>query len=180
MNRINIAVVLGSQSDLEQVKSSRMVEILDQVSKSYDISIISAHRNPSELTEYCYQAVMVGGAKVLIGVAGMSAALPGAIASIIGKLGTPMPVIGVPLPSTEFPDGQDALLSMVRMPPGMPVAVCGIGKSGLHNAAILACQIVSLTDLKVCDSLNNYISRNTKPIQLGVQLTEGETNGSNP
>ncbi|MEK7099692.1 MAG: AIR carboxylase family protein [Patescibacteria group bacterium] len=169
---INIAVVLGSKSDLEVVKNSKLPEILDEVSQAYDISIISAHRNPYELSEYCQESFN-SGAQVFIGVAGMAAALPGAIAANLNRSTTRRPVIGVPLASGEFPDAQDALLSMVRMPPGMPVAVCGIGKSGLQNAALLACQIVAITRVDVYTRLDGYMERNMKPPELDIRLFEG-------
>lgn len=95
---------------------------------------------------------------VFVGVAGMAAALPGAITSHTGAV---YPVIGVSLVS-EVLDGQDALYSIVRMPPGMPVAVPGIGKSGLKNATLLACQIV----VAVRSRLVGFLAARQKPVHL--------------
>ena len=134
-----IIVILGSQSDREIVKGSKLPEFLDKVvGNQWELSIISAHRNSEILQKYCADKLEKG-ARVFIGVAGMAAALPGVIsAHCMGQI----PVLGVALASGECPDAMDALLSMVRMPPGVPVACCGIGKAGLLNAAIIACSIM--------------------------------------
>ena len=102
---------------------------------------------PEATREYIEDAVERG-AKVFIAGAGMSAALPGFVASV-----TTRPVIGVPIPS-GMPDGMDALLSMVQMPPGIPVATVAVGKAGAKNAAVLAVEILSLADEKFCKELN--------------------------
>lgn len=114
-----VVIILGSESDQKIVKESQMVDLFEAVGISYEVAIISAHRNLQELTNYCVKT-QEEGAQVYIGVAGMAAALPGAIASHIRW----RPVIGVPL-SSDILQGLDALLSMVRMPSGIPVAVPG-------------------------------------------------------
>ncbi len=156
-----VVIILGSESDLGIVKESKMLEVLDEIGVSWELSIISAHRNSEELQNYCMEkykypcrgrADKDKDAEVFIGVAGMAAALPGVIASHVRCC----PVIGVPLVSSDIPSGLDALYSMVRMPAGVPVAVPGIGKPGLYNAALLACQIIALNSKKpekICGAL---------------------------
>lgn len=174
-----VVVILGSESDRSHLDDSKMLDVLKEMSVSYEVSIISAHRNPQQLEQYCQVAVQRG-VKLFIGAAGMSAALPGAIASTLAMHNTVRPVIGVPLPSGEYPDAQDALLSMVRMPPGMPVAVCGIGKSGFRNAALMACQILSLDNDQLRGDLQKYVIRTTKPAQVGIITSEKESNDGSP
>jgi 5-(carboxyamino)imidazole ribonucleotide mutase len=123
----DIAVISGSQSDQEVV--DKILRKLDEREASYEHKIISAHRNPKELEEYIERC----DARVYIGVAGLSAALPGYIASR-----TKHPVIGVPV-SAKL-NGLDALLSIVQMPPGVPVACVGIDSG--ENAALLALRIL--------------------------------------
>ena len=162
-----VVVILGSKSDEKILEDSAMLGTLSDVGVSWELSIISAHRNPDELEGYCNKA-MADGVLVFIGAAGMSAALPGAITASIRAR---RPVIGVPLPSDVL-EGIDALLSMVRMPPGRPVAVPGIGKSGLRNAAILACQIVAMSDPDIHTALCKFIHDTNKPAQIGIQFSE--------
>ena len=123
----DIAVISGSKSD--QAIVDKIIARLEENRASYDHKVLSAHRNPKELEEYIENT----NAKVFIGVAGLSAALPGYIASRTKK-----PVIGVPVSSKL--GGLDALLSIVQMPPGVPVACVGI--DGGENAALLALRIL--------------------------------------
>ena len=122
-----IAVISGSKSD--QAIVDRVLGKLDEMKASYEHRIISAHRNPQELERY----IKGTDARVFIAIAGLSAALPGAIASR-----TERPVIGVPVSSKL--GGLDALLSIVQMPPGVPVACVGIDNG--ENAALLALKIL--------------------------------------
>ncbi len=122
-----ISLILGSKSDMEVAEKA--VEVLEENGISYDLQILSAHRNPDELDRY----VRSCGADVIIAIAGMSAALPGVVASKTDK-----PVIGVPVSGKLM--GVDALLSMVQMPSGVPVAVVGIDNG--VNAALLALRIL--------------------------------------
>jgi 5-(carboxyamino)imidazole ribonucleotide mutase len=123
----DIAVISGSRSDQEVV--DKILRTLEDRGASYEHKILSAHRNPKDLERY----IMESDAKVFIGVAGLSAALPGYIASR-----TALPVIGVPV-SAKL-SGFDALLSIVQMPPGVPVACVGIDAG--ENAALLALRIL--------------------------------------
>jgi 5-(carboxyamino)imidazole ribonucleotide mutase len=129
MENIRVAVIAGSESDNEVYE--KVTTTLDVLEIPYELKILSAHRNPTELQEYVKSAT----ALVFIAVAGLSAALPGAIASQTTK-----PVIGVPV-SAKL-GGLDALLSIVQMPPGVPVACVGIDNG--KNAAYLAKRILDL------------------------------------
>jgi 5-(carboxyamino)imidazole ribonucleotide mutase len=123
----DVAVILGSASD--RAIADKAIEVLSKNGVSFDLQVISAHRNPDELDAY----VKGSGAKVFIAIAGLSAALPGVVASR-----TPKPVIGVPV-SAKL-GGLDALLSIVQMPGGVPVACVGIDNGA--NAAHLAIRIL--------------------------------------
>lgn len=122
-----IAIIIGSESDMRV--ADQVVEILKEFNENYDLDIISAHRDHERLDEY----IRKSDASIFIAIAGLSAALPGAIASRTDK-----PVIGVPV-STKL-GGLDALLSIVQMPPGVPVACVGIDNG--RNAAHLAMRIL--------------------------------------
>jgi 5-(carboxyamino)imidazole ribonucleotide mutase len=125
----DVAIISGSASD-EKIYS-KAVDTLKEQNISYDVQILSAHRDPDKLDQYVKQSK----AKVFICVAGLSAALPGVVASKTDK-----PVIGVPVESKLM--GLDALLSIVQMPPGVPVACVGIDNA--KNAALLAIRILKL------------------------------------
>ena len=127
-----IAVILGSESDREV--ADKVVKVLDEHEISYEVKVISAHRNPDELDRYLKESEEE--TEVIIAIAGLSAALPGVIASKTKK-----PVIGVPVSGKLL--GMDALLSMVQMPPGVPVAVVGIDNG--ENAALFALRIIEHT-----------------------------------
>ncbi len=169
LGRPFVAIVLGSESDRKIVDESGLTDTLDVMGIGWEMSYISAHRNSEALMGY----VLAGSATVdvFIAAAGMSAALPGAITAICGGI---TPVIGVPLPSTEFPDCQDAMLSMLRMPPGMPVIVPGIGKSGLKNAAIAAAQILAIGSNDTAGKLCGYMDNTAKPAQQCVERSRAE------
>jgi len=167
-----VGIVLGSKSDQEVIEGSGMCDILNQCGVIWEMSIISAHRHPEKLVEYC-KGAKDRDIRVFIGVAGMSAALPGVIAANIDHS---LPVIGVPLSSSEFSGATDALLAMVRMPGGCPVAVPGIGKSGLKNAAILAAQILALdgdmVGREIKKNLLRYLQEHSPEAQLLVATNQ--------
>jgi 5-(carboxyamino)imidazole ribonucleotide mutase len=142
-----IGVVIGSKSD--QILIQPMLELLEQLGIKYEFSIISAHRNPEKVRQFALQAKDNGFA-LIIAVAGAAAHLPGVIASW-----TTLPVIGVPLPTSDL-KGVDSLLSIVQMPAGVPVACVGIGTSGAKNAALLAGQILGLTDKDIQSAIVKY------------------------
>ncbi len=143
---------MGSTSDLPILRKA--ADFLEQMKVPFEMNALSAHRTPAAVDEFARNAEGRG-IKVIIAAAGMAAALPGVIAAI-----TTLPVIGVPIDSTL--QGQDALLSIVMMPPGIPVATVGIN-AGM-NAAVLAVRMLALSDKELaqryatwCSSLNDKI-----------------------
>ena len=140
-----VGIVMGSESDANLMKPA--LQALDQLGIEYEVSIISAHRTPEKAREYG-QSAQKRGIEVIIAGAGMAAHLPGVLASW-----TTIPVIGVPLPSSDL-KGVDALLSIVQMPVGVPVASVGIG--GAKNAAYLAAEILGLKHDKIRKSYEKY------------------------
>lgn len=139
-----VSIIMGSTSDLPVLKKA--AEFLDSMEIPFEMLALSAHRTPREVEEFATGAA-ARGVKVIIAAAGMAAALPGVIAAL-----TPLPVIGVPLDATL--QGQDALLSIVQMPPGIPVATVGI--NGAMNAAVLAMRILAVGDAAVAERLDAY------------------------
>lgn len=136
---------MGSDSDLKVM--SKAADMLEELGISYEMNIISAHREPDELITWARGAVD-SGMKVMIAGAGMAAALPGMCAAL-----TPLPVIGVPLAGSKL-DGMDAVFSIMQMPPGVPVATVAI--DGAKNAAILAAKILATSDDALLEKLVNY------------------------
>jgi 5-(carboxyamino)imidazole ribonucleotide mutase len=133
-----VAVICGSRSDLPALKGC--FDQLDAYGIGWEASVISAHRQPETLHEYVAQAEQAG-VKVYVAAAGLAAHLPGVLASITAR-----PVIGIPLDAGGM-GGQDALLSIAQMPPGVPVATVAVG--GSKNAAHLAARILALSDQDV-------------------------------
>ena len=142
-----VAILLGSKNDEGHLKAC--TELLDRFGIEWELKVLSAHRQPEALHEYVKRSD-AGGTQVFIAAAGLSAALPGVIGSISSR-----PVIGLPIPGGAL-NGIDALLSMVQMPGGIPVATVGIGSNGSKNAAILAAQIIALGDQGVAGKLGAY------------------------
>lgn len=166
-----IEIILGSKSDLPMLEKSKLTDILTKAGISWKLSVISAHRNLEELQNYCRQTLKED-VQIFIAVAGMAAALPGTIAAITRGH---VPVIGVALEASDgFLSGVDALLSMVRMPPGIPVITAGIGKPGLKNAALIACQIIGLNQPEARTFLEKYLTENNKPTEIDIQHSNGE------
>ncbi len=128
-----VGIVMGSESDREAMQPA--CDELDKMEIPYEVSVISAHRDPKQLEAYA-EAAAGRGLKVIIAGAGMAAALPGVIASF-----TTLPVIGVPI-QTQALGGLDSLLSVAQMPPGVPVACMAI--NGAKNAAIMAAKILAV------------------------------------
>ena len=140
-----VAIVIGSRSDYDIVKPA--VTVLDRFGVESEIRIISAHRSPNEAHDFAVTAEERG-FEVLIGAAGKSAHLAGVLAGY-----TTMPVIALPI-STSFMGGLDSLLSMVQMPSGVPVATVAV--NGAANAAILAAQMLAISDEEVHAKLVTY------------------------
>ena len=140
-----ISIVMGSDSDMPVM--SKAAAVLDEFGIDYEMTIISAHREPDEFFEYANTAEERG-IKVIIAGAGMAAHLPGMCAAIF-----PMPVIGVPMHTTSL-GGRDSLYSIVQMPSGIPVATVAI--NGGQNAGILAAKILSVSDPELLKKLKAY------------------------
>jgi len=140
-----VGIVMGSKSDSSSMQPA--LDALNQLGIEYEVSIISAHRTPEKAREYGQKA-RERGIEVIIAAAGMAAHLPGVLASW-----TIIPVIGVPLSSGDL-KGVDALLSIVQMPGGIPVACVGIG--GAKNAAYLAAEILGLKHDKIRKNYEKY------------------------
>ena len=151
-----VAVVMGSDSDMEVMQNC--IEQLGYFGIEPVVRIISAHRTPQVAVEFAQNAVE-NGIKVIIAAAGMAAHLAGALAAK-----TTLPVIGVPLVSSSGLEGIDALLSTLQMPPGAPVATVAIGKAGAKNAAILAVQILALSDKSLAEKLEDFKKSQEKKV----------------
>jgi len=142
-----VAVVMGSDSDLEVMR--RCLERLEAFGIAHEVRILSAHRTPDAVEAFATSAGDRG-IRVVIAAAGMSAALAGCLAAR-----TTLPVIGVAMASGPL-GGVDALLSTVRMPPGVPVGCAGVGAAGATNAAVLAAEILALADTGMAAKLAAY------------------------
>ena len=151
-----INIIMGSHSDLEQVKPC--CEVCEEFKVPYELRILSAHRSPKKLVSFIQRATRKG-VKVFIAAAGGAAALAGTVAAH-----TTLPVIGIPIRTSNL-SGLDSLLSTVQMPAGVPVACMAIGKSGARNAAIFALQILALSDKKIANKLCAYKRSLARPIK---------------
>lgn len=150
---------MGSTSDLPIM--SKAADYFEQMEIPFEMLALSAHRTPREVEEFAARA-QSRGIKVIIAAAGMAAHLGGVIASL-----TALPVIGVPIRSSF--DGLDSLLAIVQMPPGIPVATVGVNSA--LNAAILASQILALSDGKVAAALEGYrAGLSTKIVKANEEL----------
>ncbi len=145
----SVGVLMGSESDWPVMQ--RCVEQLRAFGIECEARVLSAHRTPQAVEQYA-AAAAERGIKLIIAAAGMSAALAGAVAAR-----TTLPVIGVAIPGGPLA-GVDALLSMVQMPPGVPVACAGLGEAGAVNAAVLAGQILALCDAALAGKLQQFKS----------------------
>lgn len=140
-----VGIVMGSDSDLPIMKDAQ--EFLRDFGVTCSVDIVSAHRTAKRMFDFATTAKRRG-MKVIIAGAGGAAHLPGMIASL-----TPLPVIGVPI-KTKSMDGLDSLLSVAQMPPGVPVATVAV--NGAKNAAILACQILAVSDRELAVRIEGY------------------------
>ena len=139
-----VSIIMGSTSDLPVMEKE--AKFLDEMGISFEMNAFSAHRTPQEVEAFARSAEERG-LKVIIAGAGMAAALPGVVAA-----STTLPVIGVPIKGML--DGLDAMLSIIQMPPGIPVATVGV--NGAQNAAILAAEMLALSDKELAEKLRNY------------------------
>ena len=148
-----VAVLIGSESDRETMEAAR--QYFDYFQIEMDIRVMSAHRNPEEVSKFATSA-RSNGYHILIGAAGMAAHLAGAL-----KAHSTLPVIGVPLQG-GVEGGMDALLSTVQMPKGVPVATMAIGRAGAINAAILTAEILSLNNPTLSEKLQEFKNAGSK------------------
>ena len=156
-----ISIIMGSTSDYPIVKKAAV--FLEAMEIPFELQALSAHRTPLRVEQFASSA-RERGIKVIIAAAGMAAALPGVIAAL-----TPVPVSGVPISASL--NGQDALLSMVQMPPGIPVATVGI--DGAMNAAVLAVRILALGDKELAARYNAWTSElSAKIVKANNELKE--------
>ena len=145
--QILVSVIVGTSADVQFIRNT--VDVLKDFKIDYELKILSAHRAPKKVTEFAHQA-RVRGVKIIIAASGGAAHLAGVIAA-----NTILPVIGVPVP-TKYLDGMDSLLSTVQMPTGIPVATVGIGEAGAKNAALLAIEILALSDRILAKKLETF------------------------
>lgn len=162
MTQPRVGIVVGSESDLPVMQ--KCLDVLADYGIGGEIGVMSAHRAPDVVHAYVSKA-RERGLRVLVAGAGAAAALPGVVASA-----TTLPVIGVPLAATPLA-GFDSLLSIVQMPPGIPVATVAVGDMGARNAGHLAAQIIALTDPEVAAAIDHQRAR----MRQNVKLPEGFT-----
>ncbi len=143
MNPI-VSIIMGSTSDLPVMEKA--MQMLEDMAIPFEVNALSAHRTPDAVEQFARQAKNRG-IKVIIAAAGMAAALPGVIAA-----STTVPVIGVPIKGML--DGLDAMLSIIQMPPGIPVATVGVNAAA--NAAILAAEMIAIADTEVASRVEAY------------------------
>lgn len=148
-----VSIIMGSTSDLPVMEKA--CKWLDENEIPFEVNALSAHRTPDAVERFAKEAQQRG-IKVIIAAAGMAAALPGVIAA-----STSLPVIGVPIKGML--DGLDAMLSIIQMPPGIPVATVGVNAA--QNAAILAAQIIALSDEEVAQKVANHKASLGKKIE---------------
>ncbi|TGX82429.1 5-(carboxyamino)imidazole ribonucleotide mutase [Palleniella muris] len=153
-----VSIIMGSTSDLPVMEKA--MKFLDEQQIPFEVNALSAHRTPDAVEDFAKNAA-ARGIKVIIAAAGMAAALPGVIAA-----STTLPVIGVPVKGSVL-DGVDALYSIIQMPPGIPVATVGVNAS--LNAAILAMEMIALSDTAVAERLANYKASLCKKIEKANQ-----------
>lgn len=150
-----VAIVMGSQSDWPNLRHA--AETLDALKIDYEARIVSAHRTPERMYRFA-KGARAEGFKVIIASAGGAAHLPGMVAAL-----TPLPVLGVPA-ETKALGGEDSLLSIVQMPPGIPVGTLAIGRAGAINAALMAAAILALSDPEIAQALDDFRADQTNAV----------------
>ena len=152
-----IGIIMGSRSDWRVMESAALV--LDELGVGYETKVVSAHRTPDRLVQYARTA-RERGLKAIIAGAGGAAHLPGMTAAM-----TPLPVLGVPVDATAL-NGMDALMSIVQMPKGVPVATFAVGQSGAVNAGLFAASILAIEDPAIREALDQYRERQTADVPV--------------
>lgn len=160
MNSI-VSIIMGSTSDLPVMEKA--ANFLDEMEIPFEMNALSAHRTPDEVEKFA-KGAEERGIRVIIAGAGMAAALPGVIAA-----STTLPVIGVPIKGML--DGLDAMLSIIQMPPGIPVATVGV--NGAQNAAVLAAEMLALSNPELAEKLKAYkLGLKQKIVKANAELAE--------
>jgi len=162
MGKARVGIVMGSQSDLPVMAGA--ADVLEMLGVSFELTIVSAHRTPERMVEYGQSAVARGLQAIIAG-AGGAAHLPGMLASL-----TPLPVIGVPVKASISLDGWDSVLSILQMPPGVPVAAVGLDNA--KNAGILAAQILGASDTAIRERVADYKRDLAAKVQTMVEAVE--------
>ncbi|MBY0424669.1 MAG: 5-(carboxyamino)imidazole ribonucleotide mutase [Cytophagales bacterium] len=157
-----VGIIMGSQSDLKVM--SEAADILDELGVPYELTVVSAHRTPDRMFSYAKEA-SDRGIKVIVAGAGGAAHLPGMVASLCT-----LPVIGVPVKSSNSIDGWDSILSILQMPPGIPVATVAL--NGAKNAGILAAQIVAVADPSLQTKLAKYKSALREKVEQSIEAID--------
>ena len=164
---MKVGIVMGSDSDLPVMKQA--ADVLKQFEIPYEMRIISAHREPEEFFAWA-KGAKDAGIRVIIAGAGMAAHLPGMCAALF-----PLPVIGIPMKGSTL-EGMDAVLSILQMPPGVPVATVAI--NGGKKAAILAAKMLAISDTGLQEKLNEYINNmKNQVMEKDKKLQEEESHG---
>lgn len=159
MNIPRVGIIMGSDSDLSVMQDA--AEILAEFSIEHEVNIVSAHRTPLRMIDYAKEASGRGLAVIIAG-AGGAAHLPGMVASV-----TPLPVIGVPVKASISIDGWDSVLSILQMPPGVPVATVALNAA--RNAGILAAQILGASDPAIQEKVRAYKDSLRKQVEEKAQ-----------
>ena len=157
-----VSIIMGSASDLPIMEKAAAV--LDELSVSYEMTVVSAHRTPERMMEHARKARSRGICVIIAG-AGGAAHLPGMTASI-----TPLPVIGVPILSSNSIDGWDSVLSILQMPSGVPVATVAL--DGGRNAGILAAQMVAIGDAALMDRMETFKEALKMKVEASIERVE--------
>lgn len=159
MSQPHVSVIMGSKSDLEVMRHA--VNLLERMGIPCEMAVVSAHRTPDRMFAFA-ESASGRGIRVIIAGAGGAAHLPGMVAAK-----TTLPVIGVPIAASQL-NGLDALLSIVQMPKGVPVATVAIGPAGAANAGLLAARILALHDPGVRDRLEAYRTEQANAAMEGM------------
>lgn len=163
MDKPVVSIIMGSSSDKDVMKGA--ADVLKNFGVPYEFTVVSAHRSPEWMYEYCSK-VQERGIKVIIAGAGGAAHLPGMVAAL-----TTLPVIGVPVKSRNSIDGWDSLLSIVQMPNDVPVATVAL--NGAHNAGILATEMLAIHDEALMQQLHELKKANREKIDKQQEEVKG-------
>lgn len=160
MSTAKVSIIMGSQSDWPVMQFA--TEVLKELGVEFETQVVSAHRTPERLCEFCEQADKRG-IEVIIAGAGGSAHLAGMAAAM-----THLPVVAVPVPSKHF-NGMDSLMSMVQMPKGVAVACQAVGNSGAYNAGLIAAQMLALKYPELSETLQQWRAKQTDSVPFEVE-----------